>query len=114
MSALSEKSGTFAGTDGVKIFYRHYPAPNERARLVITHGLGEHSGRYGNVIKCLLPMGISIWLPDHRSHGQSEGKRGHVLNFTQYLTDLHSMIELTRGGLTGEHRCFLLGHNNYV
>jgi len=111
MSILREKSDTFAGSDGVQIFYRHYPAESERARMVIAHGLGEHSGRYGNVIERMLPMGISVWLPDHRGHGQSEGKRGHVLNFMQYLTDLHTMIQLAREGLTGDRKCFLLGHS---
>jgi alpha-beta hydrolase superfamily lysophospholipase len=111
MSALPEKTGTYAGSDGVKIFYRHYPAEPEKARLVIAHGLGEHSGRYANVVERLHPRGISVWLPDHRGHGQSEGKRGHVLNFMQYLTDLKSMIELSRDGMAGDCNCFLLGHS---
>ncbi len=111
MAALPKTTGEFAGSDGVKIFYRHYPAESERARLVIAHGLGEHSGRYGNVIERMLPMGISVWVPDHRGHGQSEGKRGHVLNFMQYLTDLRAMIELARDGMAGDCKCFLLGHS---
>jgi alpha-beta hydrolase superfamily lysophospholipase len=111
MSTLPEKTGTFEGSDGVDIFYRHYQAEPERARLVIAHGLGEHSGRYGNVIERMLPMGISVWAPDHRGHGQSEGKRGHVLNFMQYLTDMRSMIELARDGLDDDNKFFLLGHS---
>ena len=111
MAALPKTIGTFAGSDGVKIFYRHYPAESEKARLVIAHGLGEHSGRYGNVIKRMLARGISVWAPDHRGHGQSEGKRGHVLNFMQYLTDLNSMLVLAREGMAGERKCFLLGHS---
>jgi len=111
MNALPEKTGTFAGSDGVKLFYRHYPAESEKARLVIAHGLGEHSGRYVNVIERLLPRGISVWVPDHRGHGQSEGRRGHVLNFMQYLTDLKSMLELAREGMIGDCNCFLLGHS---
>lgn len=111
MITLPEKTGTFAGSDGVKIFYRHFPVEPEKARLVIAHGLGEHSGRYGNVIERLLPKGISVWLPDHRGHGQSAGKRGHVLNFMQYLTDLKSMLELARDGMSAERNCFLLGHS---
>jgi alpha-beta hydrolase superfamily lysophospholipase len=111
MAAMQEKTGILAGSDGVKIFYRHYEAESERARLVIAHGLGEHSGRYANVVAHLLPKGISIWLADHRGHGQSEGRRGHVLNFMQYLTDLQSVIKLTRDGLPGDRKCFLLGHS---
>lgn len=111
MDTLPENTGTFMGSNNVRIFYRHYPAESERARLVIAHGLGEHSGRYGNVVERLHPMGISVWIPDHRGHGQSEGKRGHVLNFMQYLTDLRSMIELARDGLADGNKCFLLGHS---
>ncbi|MCP4623490.1 MAG: alpha/beta hydrolase [bacterium] len=111
INTLLEKTGTFEGSDGVDIFYRHYQAEPERARLVIAHGLGEHSGRYGNVIERMLPMGISVWAPDHRGHGQSEGKRGHVLNFMQYLTDMRSMIELARDGLDDDNKCFLMGHS---
>jgi len=111
MNTLLEKTGTFAGSDGARIFYRHFPAESEKARLVIAHGLGEHSGRYGNVVERLLPRGFSVWVPDHRGHGQSEGKRGHVLNFMQYLTDLKSMLELAREGMIDNRNCFLLGHS---
>ena len=60
MVKLPEKTDSFTSQDGLKIFYRYYLAVNERARLVIAHGLGEHSGRYGNVIKRLFPRDISI------------------------------------------------------
>jgi len=111
MASISETTGEFKGSDGVAIFYRHCQAPAERARMVIAHGLGEHSGRYGNVIERLLPKGISAWVPDHRGHGQSGGKRGHVLNFVQYLTDLRLTVELAKKDMPGEMPCFLLGHS---
>jgi alpha-beta hydrolase superfamily lysophospholipase len=111
MAVLAEKTGTFDGSGGVKIFYRHYSADAQRARMVIAHGLGEHSGRYLNVVERLLAMGISVWIPDHRGHGRSEGKRGHVLSFHQYLTDLRSMIELAGEGRAGDCKIFLLGHS---
>ena len=111
MTALSGKTDEFSGSDGIKIFYRQYQAESERARMVIAHGLGEHSGRYGNVVERVLPKGFSVWVPDHRGHGQSGGKRGHILNFVQYLTDLRSMIELAKKDIPGEIPCFLLGHS---
>ena len=111
MTALQEKTGTLTSADGVKIFYRHYPAESERARMVIAHGLGEHSGRYQNVVERMLPKGISVWVPDHRGHGQSEGKRGHVLNFVQYLADLRLSVELAGEGRPEGMKCFLLGHS---
>jgi alpha-beta hydrolase superfamily lysophospholipase len=111
MSALPEKTGTLTSDDGVKIFYRHYPADSERARVVIAHGLGEHSGRYGNVVERMLMKGISAYVPDHRGHGQSDGKRGHVLNFVQYLSDLLLSVELAGKNRPEGMKLFLLGHS---
>ena len=111
MTALPEKTGILTSVDGVKIFYRQYAAESERARMVIAHGLGEHSGRYGNVVERMLPKGISVWVPDHRGHGQSGGKRGHVLKFSQYLSDLRLSVELAGEDRPKGMQCFLLGHS---
>ncbi len=111
MAALPETTGEFVSPDGIKIFYRQYQAESERARMVLSHGVGEHSGRYGNVIERVLPKGFSVWAIDHRGHGQSGGKRGHVLNFVQYLTDLRLTVELAKKDMPGEMPCFLLGHS---
>jgi alpha-beta hydrolase superfamily lysophospholipase len=111
MAAIHESTGELAGSDGIKIFYRQYQAESERARMVIAHGLGEHSGRYGNVIERMLPEGISVWVPDHRGHGRSGGHRGHVLNFEQYLTDLRETVDLAKKDMPAEMPCFLLGHS---
>ena len=111
MTNYPEKTGTFNGSDGVEIFYRHFEADDERAGMVIAHGLGEHSGRYGNVVERLLARGVSLWIPDHRGHGQSGGQRGHVLNFFQYLTDLRLMVELACQPRRSRGKCFLLGHS---
>ena len=111
MAEYSEKTGNFTGHDGLELFYRHFPAPDERARLVIAHGLGEHSGRYGSVVSRLIPNGISIWAPDHRGHGNSGGKRGHILKFEQYDLDLQLLIEMAAKELPENRKLFLLGHS---
>ena len=111
MTALPETTGEFAGSDGVNIFYRHYQAESEQARMLIAHGLGEHSGRYGNVIERVVPNGFSVWAPDHRGHGRSGGRRGHVLNFEQYLTDLRLAVELVKKDMPVGMPCILLGHS---
>jgi alpha-beta hydrolase superfamily lysophospholipase len=111
MSEFAEKSGDFKANDGLKTYYRCYQSSGERARLVIAHGLGEHSGRYDNVVRQLMPLDISIWALDHRGHGQSDGKRGHILNFEQYVLDLHLLVELARETLPPGKKIFLLGHS---
>jgi alpha-beta hydrolase superfamily lysophospholipase len=111
MTAFSETTGELVASDGIRIFYRHYQAVPEQARMVIAHGLGEHSGRYGNVIERVVPNGFSVWAPDHRGHGRSGGRRGHVLNFAQYLSDLRLTVELVKKDMPGGMPCFLLGHS---
>ena len=108
---FSENRGSFTSQDGLKIFYRNYQANNTRAGVVIAHGLGEHSGRYSNIIGTSLLRGISIWALDHRGHGQSDGPRGHVLAFEEYLNDLSTIVQLAERELPAGMKCFLLGHS---
>jgi alpha-beta hydrolase superfamily lysophospholipase len=111
MTDQQETTGTFESTDGLKMFYREYRAEEERARLVIAHGIGEHSGRYRNVVHTLLPDGISVWAVDLRGHGKSGGRRGHVSAFDQYLHDLLLILKIVREGMPEGRKCFLLGHS---
>ena len=97
--------------DGLNICYCQYKASPEKARMIIIHGLGEHSGRYLNVINRLVPKGISIFAPDFRGHGKSDGKRGHVLSFDDYLEDLYSMFGVALKEIKPGMKCFLLGHS---
>ncbi|MCG6911034.1 MAG: alpha/beta hydrolase [Deltaproteobacteria bacterium] len=111
MSNCKENIGSFSGQRGIDIFYRHLPAQTERARLIIAHGLGEHSGRYVNLFERLVPAGFSVWAPDLRGHGRSRGKRGHVDAFDQYVLDLKKLIEAVRSDLPPKRKVFLLGHS---
>ena len=111
MTISGETTATLSANDGTQIFYRSYAAETEKARMVISHGLGEHSGRYENVVAPLLAAGISIWAPDHRGHGKSGGRRGHAVRFGQYLADLHQVFGLMRTDLPAGRKCFLLGHS---
>lgn len=96
MTTIDETAATFSGSDGTAIFYRHFALPGERLRIVVSHGLGEHSGRYGNLVESLCPLGASLWIPDHRGHGRSQGRRGHVSDFGDYARDLKILIDRLR------------------
>lgn len=111
MNAFTENISSFTGQGGMDIFYRHLPAANEKAQLVVAHGLGEHSGRYVNIFSRLVPAGFSIWALDFRGHGRSGGKRGHVDTFDQYILDLKTLIQTARENRPGDGRLFLLGHS---
>jgi acylglycerol lipase len=111
MQNLHETTGHFSGDKGLKIFYRKLPAEKEKTRLVIAHGLGEHSGRYDRVANRLVTEGVSIWALDFCGHGRSEGKRGHVHNFGQYISDLDKLVAIASEGAPKHSKIFLLGHS---
>jgi len=104
-------SNIFTNHDRLNIYYRHSRADDERACVVIAHGLGEHSGRYTHVIDRLVSNGISVWAMDHQGFGKSDGKRGHILSFKKYTQDLRQMIKIAKEDMSGGINCFLLGHS---
>lgn len=111
MEIREEKRDRFTGSDGTSIFYRRLIPEKQRFRVVVSHGLGEHSGRYVNVAEALCPIGASLWIHDHRGHGRSQGKRGHVSNFKDYVRDLKTMV--TMAAAEGEETLptLVLGHS---
>jgi lysophospholipase len=55
---------------------------------VVVHGWGEHSGRYAALARWFADRGVHVYALDHRGHGRSAGRRGHIARFSQYLSDL--------------------------
>lgn len=111
MAVTHEETDRFEGSDGTTLFYRNYVPEKERFRVIVSHGLGEHSGRYGHVVDTLCPMGASLWAIDHRGHGRSQGKRGHIYEFEDYLKDLKIIIEMAGRDRTDGLPLLLMGHS---
>lgn len=111
MTNVEEKADWAEGFDATTLFYRTFIPEKERFRVVVSHGLGEHSGRYTNVVQTLCPLGASVWIHDHRGHGRSQGNRGHVNEFNDYVRDLKILIEMARMGGSENLPILLLGHS---
>jgi acylglycerol lipase len=93
MKYYKHTMGVFLARDMVRIFYQGWTPSLPKGVLVISHGLGEHSGRYANLIEALEGRGIAIYALDHRGHGKSGGKRGHVDSFMKYIGDLKQLLD---------------------
>lgn len=78
--------------------------------LLLVHGLGEHGGRYMNVVNEFVPRGFLVSALDHRGHGQSEGPRCYVNRFDDYVQDLDTYVNIVRGGHP-DSRIFMVGHS---
>lgn len=110
MESYSHDTGSFTGKGGIEIFFQKWLVDKAKAVLVIAHGLGEHSGRYGNLLNSLAGKKISVFAIDHRGHGKSEGKRGHIDSFMDYVYDLKLFVEFIKEENRGLP-IVLLGHS---
>lgn len=104
---MSEHEGRLAGG---AVFFRAWSVPRPAAHVVISHGYAEHSGRYSDVAGVLMKAGISVWAPDHRGHGLSDGERGDVGTWSAAVADLDSLLDVVAA--SGDRTpVFMVGHS---
>jgi alpha-beta hydrolase superfamily lysophospholipase len=83
--------GFFSSKDGTRLFYRSLtPDGPALAQVAIVHGLGDHSGRYLEVMASLVQRGLSTIALDYRGHGKADGRRTDCLRWDDYLDDLEA------------------------
>jgi len=76
------ETGQFKTEDGLQLFTRTWlPEVTPKKSILLVHGIGEHSGRYEHVAKMLTEQGCVVFSFDHRGHGHSEGKKGHIPSY---------------------------------
>jgi alpha-beta hydrolase superfamily lysophospholipase len=94
--------------DGARLFSRRWtPARPAKARVLLVHGIGEHSGRYEALVAHLCGAGYAVRAFDLRGHGRSEGRRGDT-RFAPTFDDIDRLLDEERGhGLP----LFLFGHS---
>jgi alpha-beta hydrolase superfamily lysophospholipase len=97
--------------DGTRIHSLNWSAPSPRALLLLSHGLGEHAGRYAPFAAALVSRGISVSAVDHRGHGRSGGQRGHVTRFSRFAEDFEAFRVGATAKLASGLPVFVLGHS---
>ena len=103
--------GFLSTPDGLRLFFESDELPEPRGVALLVHGFLDHCGRYAGVVEELTRIGFSCYRFDYRGHGQSDGKRGHILAFDDYLSDLKLAFDRVVERSPDVPR-FLLGHSN--
>lgn len=96
--------------DGLELFTAEWTVTNPRACVVLTHGFGEHSGRYAHVAEAFNSAGVSFYAYDLRGHGRSAGPRGHSPSHEHFLDDLSRVITRVKQSAP-KARIFVYGHS---
>ncbi|GBG25823.1 Monoglyceride lipase [Hondaea fermentalgiana] len=109
-------SNYFINKDKLAIFYRSWlPTPVAQPAIkgivVLSHGLGEHSGRYEKLGLMFAAKGYAVYALDHQGHGCSEGTRTHVKHFIDFIHDVHQLAELAKSKHPTVKKIFLIGHS---
>jgi len=107
----SAVSSTLRAADGTRLHALRWPAARPRAALLLSHGLGEHAGRYAALARDLVPLGIDVHALDHRGHGRSGGARAYTPRFSRFVDDFEAFRRDVAAGLPAGLPVFVLGHS---
>ena len=85
--------GSFSGYDKTERYWQAWLSePASSHSLIIHHGLGEHCGRYQNIVSAFAGKKVNIFTYDVASHGRSKGKRGRVKSIGELSLDLAAFL----------------------
>ncbi|MDZ7725638.1 MAG: alpha/beta hydrolase [candidate division KSB1 bacterium] len=110
MASCTRKEAFMNNSRGHHLHYRQWVPDTVKAGILFAHGIGEHSGRYDQVARYFCERDIAFHALDHQGHGQSEGKRGHIPDFKNYVKDLEAFREQVQP-ILGSAPLFLMGHS---
>ena len=108
---MNHQEGFFEGVRSPRVYHHCWlPESDTKAVLMIVHGLGEHSGRYLNLVNHFVPMGFAVYGMDHPGHGKSGGTRKYVDRFEDFIDNVKSCFDRIQARQAGKP-IFLVGHS---
>ncbi len=97
--------------EGDSIHAQKWMTPDKPvAVILLIHGLGEHIGRYDHVANFFNKRNVNVYGFDHRGHGKTSGKRGHIPSTQDYFSDIDYLLEFSKKEYPATP-IFLYGHS---
>jgi alpha-beta hydrolase superfamily lysophospholipase len=108
---MKHKEGTFTGANKGSMYYQYWKVGGTpRAVILVVHGASEHSGRYQHFAEHFVQSGYAVAAFDNIGHGRSDGARGHVRRFSDYVDTLDIFQQQVAMDFPGVPQ-ILLGHS---
>ena len=113
---MTESGLKFETSDGKSIAYQKVsPSVPAKAVVVIGHGMNDYGGRFLELANQLASIGIAVYLPDLRGHGDTDAgaNRGYLADSNGFERVVEDLVELgdfaakEQGGLP----LFYFGHS---
>ncbi|TFG06629.1 alpha/beta hydrolase [Candidatus Thorarchaeota archaeon] len=84
----------YVGYDGTRMFMATWLPDDEKVRalLIAIHGLGSHGSDLRNIGEYFAERGLGVFAPDMRGFGHYSGLKGHVMDFDEYIEDMHNIV----------------------
>ncbi len=96
--------------DGTNLYMKKETAPDNKAVVVIVHGLCEHQGRYDYFAEKLHAAGYGTYRFDHRGHGRSQGDVPSYTSYHEILDDTNVIVDMAIAE-NPDIPVYLLGHS---
>ncbi|OIJ67805.1 alpha/beta hydrolase [Streptomyces mangrovisoli] len=87
-----------------------WPHAHPRRVVLVSHGYGEHAGRYAGLAAVLHRHGAAVYAPDHLGHGRSAGERVLIEDFEDVVGDLRTAALFATAAHPGRP-VVLVGHS---
>lgn len=101
----------FEGVGGLKIATKSWkPEGKPKAVMILVHGFNAHSGYMEWPAEQFVADGFAVYALDLRGRGNSEGERFYVEKFSDYLGDVHKLVQIARTE-EPDAPVFFLGHS---
>ena len=96
--------------DGTQLYTKTETTPDDKAIVVIVHGLCEHQGRYDYFAEKLHEAGYGTYRFDHRGHGRSQGEVPNYGSYHEILDDTNVIVDMAIAE-NPDIPVYLLGHS---
>lgn len=101
----------FLGKNNKDLFFQSWISESANRTIVVTHGLAEHSECYSDFAAQMCEDGFNVYAWDLQGHGRSEGKRGYVADFNDFVEDLGFFLDVVKKDIPNDQPIILFGHS---